>query len=73
MTQELDLPKLSADIDKALSLPSGPEKEKLSNEVLQTLSSLISAMSKIAEKIGTPVDSTSHKVGTRSAGRSKVN
>lgn len=73
MGREIDLPKLSSDIQRALSLPSGPEKEKLSDEVLSSLSELLVAMSKIAEKIGTDVEPTSYKPGTRVSGRSKAN
>lgn len=73
MGREIDLPKLSSDIQRALAMPSGPEKEKLSNEVLSSLSELLVAMSKIAEKIGTDVEPTSYDPRTQVTGRSKAN
>jgi hypothetical protein len=73
MSKQLDLPKLSADIQRALSMPDGEEKNTLTHSVLVELSGLVDAMAKIANTIGDPVDESSYKIDTPGSGRRRHN
>jgi hypothetical protein len=73
MPKEIDLPKLSADVKRALSMPDGEEKNTLTHSVMVELSGLLDVMAKIANRISEPVEHSSHKIGTSGSGRSKAN
>lgn len=58
VSHTIDLPKLSADVARALQMPEGPEKSALTHAIMLELSLLLATMASFAETISTPEEPT---------------
>jgi len=58
VSHTIDLPKLSADVERALQMPEGPGKSALTHAIMLELSLLLTTMASFAETISAPEEST---------------
>jgi len=73
MSKPYDLQQISEDLATLQNMPAGDDREQLLSKVLPVLYELVTVMSKIAEKIGEPVDEDVILTGRRPVAKDSVN